>query len=386
MKSMSLRGKIVIMASMTVAVAGLFLTAISISSANKYMRSMISYDVGFSDQGTAAPPPSQGGIREDSFLRQSPATPPIKDIEENRISYQVIMNAFARNALLSMLLTILVLAAVIYILTGKILRPLSHLTQFMSSMDDKNMRQRVELPKSEDEVFRLTKSFNNMMDRLEGSYTAQKNFAANAAHELKTPLSIMKTSLQVLELQENPSHEDYIECTDDVKQSMNRLIQTVESLTTLTNSSLKDETEAIDALSVVNQIKAHLTPLAEEKGVRITVTGDVFQLIYNKELFYRIIFNLIENAVKYNREGGYVNVTVSGRERYLVIQDNGIGMDTQAVQNIFEPFYRSDLSRSQKIPGIGLGMSIVKTVMDRYGGTLEIDSVLGKGTKVKFKI
>lgn len=386
MKSMSLRGKIVIMASMTVAVAGLFLTAISISSANKYMRSMISYDVGFSDQGTAAPPPSQGGIREDSFLRQSPATPPIKDIEENRISYQVIMNAFARNALMSMLLTILVLAAVIYILTGKILRPLNHLTQFMSSMDDKNMRQRVELPKSEDEVFRLTKSFNNMMDRLEGSYTAQKNFTANAAHELKTPLSIMKTSLQVLELQENPSHEDYIECTDDVKQSMNRLIQTVEGLTTLTNSSLKDETEAIDALSVVNQIKAHLTPLAEEKGVRITVTGDVFQLIYNKELFYRIIFNLIENAVKYNREGGYVNVTVSGRERYLVIQDNGIGMDTQAVQNIFEPFYRSDLSRSQKIPGSGLGMSIVKTVMDRYGGTLEIDSVLGKGTKVKFKI
>ena len=103
-------------------------------------------------------------------------------------------------------------------------------------------------------------------------------------------------------------------------------------------------------------------------------------------MFYRIIFNLIENAVKYNREGGYVNVTVSGRERYLVIQDNGIGMDTQAVQNIFEPFYRSDLSRSQKIPGSGLGMSIVKTVMDRYGGTLEIDSVLGKGTKVKFKI
>ena len=386
MKLWSLRAKIVIMASAAVAVAGLFLTAISISSANMYMRSIVSYDSYFSEQGAVPSSPSPASIREDSLLKQGPVSPPVPAIEGNKISYQAIMDAFIKNALLSMLFTILILAAAIYVLTGKILKPLSRLTHSMSNIDDKNMCQRVELPRSEDEVYRLTKSFNNMMDRLQGAYTAQKNFAANAAHELKTPLSIMKTSLQVLELQNNPSCEDYRECTSDIKQSMNRLIQTVESLIALTNSSLKDETETINALSVVNQIKEDLSSLAQEKGVRISVTGDAFQLIYNKDLFYRVIFNLIENAVKYNRDGGCVNGTVSGRERSLLIQDNGIGMDQQAIQNIFEPFYRSDLSRSQKIPGSGLGMSIVKTVMDRYGGTLEIESALGKGTEIKFKI
>ena len=296
------------------------------------------------------------------------------------------MNTFARNVVFAMLLTILVLAAALYFLAGRILRPLSHLTQFMCSIDDKNMCHRVDLPRSKDEVYRLTQSFNNMMDRLEGSYTAQKNFAANAAHELKTPLSIMKTSLQVLELQDSPSREDYIECTDDVRQSMDRLIQTVEGLTTLTSPSLKDETETVNVLSIAHQIKTDLSPLADEKGIRITVTGDTLRLTYNKDLFYRILFNLVENAVKYNRSGGHVNVTVSDRERYILIQDSGIGMGPQAIQNIFEPFYRSDLSRSQNIPGSGLGMSIVKTIMDRYGGSLEIDSALGKGTEIKLKI
>ncbi|MDO5601396.1 MAG: HAMP domain-containing sensor histidine kinase, partial [Oscillospiraceae bacterium] len=325
-------------------------------------------------------------IQEDTSLRQDAVDPSILKIEENQNSYRHIINDFAKSALLAMLFTILVLAAAIYILTGKLLKPLGHLTQFMSSIDDKNMRQRVVLPPCRDEVYRLTQSFNNMMDRLESSYIVQKNFAANAAHELKTPLSIMKTSLQVLELQDKPSREDYMECTNDVKQSMNRLIQTVESLTALTDSSLKDETEVIDALPVINQIKKDLTPLAEERNVKISVTGEALQLTYNKELFYRIMFNLIENAVKYNHTGGYVNIAVSSREKYIIIKDNGIGMDQQAIQNIFQPFYRSDLSRSQKIPGSGLGMSIVKTVMDRYGGTLEIESTLGKGTEIKFKI
>lgn len=386
MKPLSLRGKIVVMASVVVAAACLFLTVISITSANKYMRSLVSYDTTSSVQGASAPHSSQGSSMEDWLPSQGEASPPVSDIEENQVAFQVIMNTFARNVVFAMLLTILVLAAALYFLAGRILRPLSHLTQFMCSIDDKNMCHRVDLPRSKDEVYRLTQSFNNMMDRLEGSYTAQKNFAANAAHELKTPLSIMKTSLQVLELQDSSSREDYIECTDDVRQSMDRLIQTVEGLTTLTSPSLKDETETVNVLSIAHQIKTDLSPLADEKGIRITVTGDTLRLTYNKDLFYRILFNLVENAVKYNRSGGHVNVTVSDRERYILIQDSGIGMGPQAIQNIFEPFYRSDLSRSQNIPGSGLGMSIVKTIMDRYGGSLEIDSALGKGTEIKLKI
>ncbi len=386
MNTRSLRSKIVIMASAVVTAACLFLTGISIISANKYMRSIVSYDTSLSTQSVGKVPYSSQNVGEDIFTTEGTGFPPVSSIPENQIAFRTTMNTFTRNALIAMLFTILILAVAIFIVTGKILQPLTRLTQFMCSIDDKNMRHRADLPQSKDEVYRLTQSFNNMMDRLEGSYTAQKNFAANAAHELKTPLSIMKTSLQVLELQDSPSCEDYMEFTDDIRQSMDRLIQTVEGLLTLSNSNLKDETEAVDALAVANQIKIDLASLAERKGIQMTVTGDALQLTYNKEMFYRVLFNLVENAVKYNNRGGYVNVVVSSRERSIIVQDNGIGMEPLAIKNIFQPFYRSDLSRSQKIPGSGLGMSIVKTVMDRYGGTLEIDSELGKGTEIKFKI
>lgn len=370
MRAWSLRSKIVVMASLVVAAACLFLTATSIAYAGRYMRSMVAYD-----HSVEVPPPGQGG---------SPGQAP--DIPQNRVNYQNTIRGFSISATLSMVFTVMVLAAAIFLLTGKILKPLSRLTHSISSIDDKNLRHRVELPRQQDEVYRLTQSFNNMMDRLEGAYIAQKNFAANAAHELKTPLSIMKTSLQVLELQGAPSREDYMEFTDDVRQGMDRLIKTVESLLTLTSPSLKGDTETINALAAAERVKNDLAPLAEAMGVAITVKGDALQVTYNNELFYRAVFNLVENAVKYNNSGGYVHITVSGGERLIRIEDNGIGMDAQAIENVFEPFYRSDLSRSQKIPGSGLGMSIVKTVIDRYGGTLEIDSALGKGTTVQFKI
>ncbi|MCD7996120.1 MAG: HAMP domain-containing histidine kinase [Clostridiales bacterium] len=376
MKTRSLRSKVVIMASAMVTAACLFLTLISIASMDKYMRSIVAYDTA----STWTRP--DGDIvsgREPDLL--SPA-----NIEENKITYYNTISTFSLNSILTMLFTIVILAAAIYIVTGKILNPLSYLTHSICSIDEQNLRYRMELPKAIDEVYYLTQSFNDMMDRLELSYTAQKNFAANAAHELKTSLSIIKTSLQVLELQDNPSHEDYMEFTDDVKQSINRLISTVESLLTLTNSSLPDDTETINALAVADQIKNDLSSLADEKGVRITVNGDVLQLTYNTELFYRVIYNMAENAVKYNRRGGYVDITVSKNDKYILIKDNGIGMDSKAMENMFEPFYRSDLSRSNKVPGSGLGMSIVKVIMERYGGTLEISSTPEKGTEIKFKL
>lgn len=376
MKTWPLRIKIVIMAGAVVTAACLFLTALSIASANKYMRSIVSYDTAVLSPKATGPAPSNEEKR----------VPPAASIAENQIARENIITAFSINAILSMVATIIILAIAVYIVTGRILKPLGRLTQSICSIDEKNLRHRVELPRTKDEVYRLTQSFNTMMDRLEDSYTAQKNFAANAAHELKTPLSVMKTSLQVLELQACPCDEDYIEFADDVKQSLDRLIKTVENLMALTDSSLKGDAETVDALAVVCQVKQDLSPLSEEKGVSIAAAGDALMLTYNREMLYRLIYNLVENAVKYNRSGGYVDITLSDADQSILIKDNGIGMDSPAIQHIFEPFYRSDLSRSQKIPGSGLGMSIVKMIMDRYGGTLEIHSDSGRGTEIKFKV
>ena len=376
MKTWSLRIKIVMMATVVVTIACLSLTAISIVSANKYMRGIVSYDVSAPSDGAS------NGASSD----QATSPPPIPSITENQIAFQDTLANFSMISILSMLLAIVILAISIFMLTGKILKPLRYLTDSICSIDDHNLRHRVGLPQTKDEVYHLTQSFNNMMDRLESSYTAQKNFAANAAHELKTSLAIMKTSLQVLELQERPSYEDYSEFADDVKQSIDRLIHTVESLLTLTNCSLTDDTETINALDIAKQIKNDLSPFSDSKDVCIAVSGDDLLLTYNKELFYRALYNLVENAVKYNSSGGYVDITVSNREQYIRIKDDGIGMDSLTIKNIFEPFYRSDLARSKEIPGSGLGMSIVKVVLERYGAALEIDSALGKGTEIKWNL
>lgn len=375
MKTLSLRSKIVIMASAVVAAACLFLTALFLTSADKYMRSMIAYD-------TAAP----NGTSNDTYPDTALDAPRVTSIAENRITYQNTMAALSLRTVLSMLGAILIFAAAIFIVTGRLLKPLSSLTHSICSIDEKNLRHRVDLPQARDEVYSLTQSFNNMMDRLEQAYTVQKHFAANAAHELKTPLSIMKTSLQVLELQDPPAFADYAEFADDVRQSLDRLIKTVEGLMALTDSSFIGDLETVNALDVANQIKNDLLPLAREKGVSLEVTGDDLEFVYHKGMFYRVIYNLVENGIKYNSSGGYVHIAVLSGEQCLLIQDNGSGMDASVIQNIFEPFYRSDLSRSQKIPGSGIGMSIVKTIMDRYGGSLEIDSAFGRGTEIKFKI
>lgn len=378
MRKLSLRSKIVIMTSVIITIACQLLTINSVLATNKFARSMIGYDSRVRLEG------GNGDVEEDSNYVDNEYIAP-QNIEENQISYKNTMTLFSIRAVLVMIITILVFALLAYYVTGQMLEPLSNLNNSIKTINEKNLKQRVKLPKYEDEVFELTESFNSMMNRLEQSYVAQKNFSSNAAHELKTPLSIMKTSLQVLEMDEDPTEEDYKEFVLDIKQSMDRLIKTVESLLALTNQSMEATNEEVFVLDIINKIIDELSSIIVEKNISVTIVGDELMLFYNKILLYRIFYNLIENAIKYNKTNGFIRISLNneGNKSYVLIEDNGIGMDKETINNIFQPFFRADLSRSQKIPGNGLGMSIVKTILERYDGDIEVKSKLNEGTSIK---
>ncbi|MFS0780132.1 sensor histidine kinase [Bacillus sp. 1P06AnD] len=299
-------------------------------------------------------------------------------------TYVAATQGFSIQGILMMLLTIFISLAFTYWVTGRMLRPLASLTNSIRKIDEQNLNQRVDLPKAEDEVFTLTQSFNVMMDRLEDSFAVQKNFSSNAAHELKTPLSVVYTALQVLEMSGEPSAEEYREFTQDTKICIDRLRKTVDGLLALANERVESADDIVGMKNLLEQMIKELSPKAEEKNVTIRLTGEEKLVKSNKALLYRALFNLVENAIKYNRDGGSVEIRVfeESHKTGVEIIDTGIGMSEEVILHIFEPFYRADHSRSQKVPGSGLGMAIVKLVIERYHDQILVKSTAGEGTSV----
>lgn len=372
MKKLSLQWKITLLVGIITAAACLGVTLNSVFSAPVYYAQIL--EEGLAEVDSALR--SDGEIYlpdgEDRTALDLPAY------------YRDLTRLFSVQSLLVMVAIVAVSLGVTYFVTGRVLRPLKDLNRSVKEIGGENLHRRVELPKGEDEVRELTGSFNAMLGRLEDAFLVQKNFAANAAHELKTPLAVMKTSLQVLELDEEPSPEDYQEFREDVAAGLERLTGTVDNLMALANDSVEN-LEPVELRELVDQAGKALRERAKEKGITVSVEGKAPPVLGNRILLYRVFFNLMENAVKYNREGGEVRAELSEQDggAWVEISDTGMGIPAESLHHIFEPFYRADRSRSQRIPGAGLGLSIVRTVLDRCGGTIKVDSVEGKGTAIR---
>lgn len=298
--------------------------------------------------------------------------------------YAVATRQFSIQSIVVMLAAVLCSVALTYWLTGRLLRPLTGLTGSIRNIDQSKLHQRVELPQAAGEVRELTESFNGMLNRLEESFEMQKNFAANAAHELKTPLAVLKTSLQVLEIDAEPSPEDYREFTAAARAGIDRLAGTVNALMTLAQGNGSSSTEEVAIRPLLELILSELKPRAEEGEVLLILSGDCTPVRGDATLLYRALFNVVENAVKYTRSGGRVEISLSRNEdrAQVRVADHGIGMSEEAAAHAFEPFYRADLSRSQQIPGSGLGLSVVKTIVEQQHGSVTLESTEGLGTTV----
>lgn len=289
---------------------------------------------------------------------------------------------FAEKSLWFMILFIVLGTAIAYYLAGRVLKPVRKLSQSVKEINESNLYLKLTEPVSKDEIGSLTGSFNGMLERLNESFTNQKNFAANAAHELRTPLSTMKAGIQVLEMDEEPTIEDYKETIDIMKKNTDRLIKIVDDLLILSKSEQGDLTNTIDLSKILHEIKQELSDKATAMNISINLNECEGTIEGNETLIYRALFNLIENAVKYNKIGGTVTV-YSIRDNSNVkisVMDNGIGISKGAADHIFEPFYRADRYRTRKIGGSGLGLAIVKGIVEKHSGRINVTSIEGEGT------
>jgi signal transduction histidine kinase len=274
----------------------------------------------------------------------------------------------------------------VYFVSGKALRPLKNLSKQVSEIDERDLAQRLTESLSNDEVSILTKSFNQALERLEEAFNRQERFSASAAHELKTPLATMKAGIQVLKIDKATTLAEYKDNAHMMEASVDRLTQVVNDLLILAspNEEAEELREEVYLNAMLEAIFDELSPVYEYLGITYNIKCDSISFYGNAALLYRVFFNLIENSYKYNRKKGSITVrgSIINKCVRIDVEDTGIGIPAEHLPFIFDAFYRVDDSRSRKTAGSGLGLSIVKNIIERYGGTISVSSENVKGTKV----
>uniref|UniRef100_UPI0032612ED4 sensor histidine kinase n=1 Tax=Clostridium sp. NkU-1 TaxID=1095009 RepID=UPI0032612ED4 len=307
----------------------------------------------------------------------------------NNLSVQMEITAaqrgFSFQSITVLIVIIIFGLGVTYWIMGRALRPLTVLSETIHDINEHNLSKSIEETTAKDEVGSITASFNGMLDRLKNSFEQQKRFSASAAHELKTPLATMKTTLQVLQLDDLPSTDDYKDTILVMEQNVDRMICIVSDLLLLSSQEKTELDDEISLRTLLCEIAEELKEAIQSKNLCCILPPNDCLITGNRMLLRSAFYNLFENAVKYNKDGGTVEAklqnTPDGKISVLIC-DTGIGMTEQDAARAFEPFFRADRSRLQQIPGNGLGMSIIQAIIERHGGEILLESKINIGTKV----
>lgn len=329
--------------------------------------------------------------RETLFPLMEPAVslyePPLEDTDGEVASASLTIPAKQTFDVRSILICVVVTlagAGASWYVSGKALNSVKELSERISEIDESNLSQRLPELDSKDEVGLLTNRFNHMLSRLEEAFIKQKRFTASAAHELKTPLATMKAGIQVLKRDNNATLNDYQENASMILSSIERLTGVVNDLLLIasTDESQDLAKEEIDLSVMLESVIDEIAPLFEETGVVCQLDCDEITVSGNPAMLYRVFLNLIENAYKYNRPGGSIRISAhsQGQDITVKVSDTGIGIQPEHLPSLCDAFYRADASRSRKIAGAGLGLSIVQTILHKHDGRLEIESEFGKGS------
>ena len=290
---------------------------------------------------------------------------------------------YKKNSLLISAILALIGGVVTYFISGHALRPIREFSDKIEEVQAQNLAaSRIEENKVK-ELNQLSVSYNKMLERLSDAFEIQRQFTANAAHELRTPLSLMQVQLDLYNSTRHPDNDaDTLQTIKMVTEQNGRLSKMVKTLLDMSELQTvgRDDKIMVDAL--VDEVLADLDPLAQEKNIKLTGKCKNITMVGSDILIYRLVYNLVENAIKYNHSGGQVTVTAYRKEKhvYLSVEDTGNGIPEELRERVFEPFFRVDKSRSRELGGVGLGLALVREIVRVHDGSITVRSNPSGGT------
>ena len=273
-------------------------------------------------------------------------------------------------------------AAIAYFVSGRALQPLRQFTAQAEKINQESL-ERVRLDESAIQEFRqLSHAVNGMLDRLAHSFDLQRQFAGNAAHELRTPLALMQTKLELFCEEHADADAETMQMAAFQMEQLDRLSALVRTLLSMSNLQSVSRTDEIPLAPLAEEILTDLAPLAQEKQVTLRQDCEEVSMVGSDALIYRLLFNLIENAIKYNKPGGTVFVSVKQADENVILEvaDTGSGIPEDCMEHIFEPFFRVDKSRSRQMGGVGLGLALVREIALLHGGSVRAEVRAEGGT------
>ena len=290
---------------------------------------------------------------------------------------------FQIRSLIATILIILLSSACTYFVSRRALKPLHSLSTKIEKIQAQNLSEPLEVPDSNDEISKLTLSFNEMLSRLNDAFTAQKQFSASAAHELRTPLAVMQTNLEVFYKKPEHTPQEYDRLFTMLQEQIGRLSHLAEILLDMTGLQTVERSDTISLAALTEEVFCDLDPVADKHQIRLIQTEGDCTVTGSYILLYRAVYNLVENAIKYNRPSGSVTVSIhSAESAVLEVTDTGIGISPENQEKIFDPFYRVDKSRSRAMGGAGLGLALVSEIARQHNGQVKVTQSSEKGSTI----
>ena len=372
MKKLSLQWRITLMTALLIGATCVFMNVLIGYSGRHYMDSIGSYITGYGDTDRGEP---------DFFDPEREKL----DQELTIVIHGAQESFITTNWYITAAVTLLggVLA---YFLSGHALKPLRTFSARVEKVQPNNLTDMKITEEVLPEFRQFSRSFNQMLDRLDEGFTAQRQFTGNAAHELRTPLALMQAQLELF----SAEHPDVLPETSEflglLREQTGRMTQMTKTLLEMSELQTVPCADSIEISPMVEEIFTDLAPLAEKNGVSLEYKG-VAVMTGSDTLIYRLIFNLTENAIRYNRPNGTVDVSVTEEEKQIVIRisDTGCGIPEKYRESIFQPFFRVDKSRSRQYGGVGLGLSLVWEIVALHGGEIRVEESTEKGTTIAVK-
>ena len=375
-KGLSLRWKLTLMTAFMVVVACLSISFFISNSASLYMNEIGASAIAILPGGNFSE--NNAGDLE---VHLDPKAIVSDMVKSTQIEF------WAKSLLITLIIT-LIGSSLMYFIVGYALRPLRNFTKQIEDIQAKNLQLSV-LPQSKSvEIVRLTSAFNRLLKRLGDTFLAQRQFSASAAHELRTPLAVMRTRFEVFDKNKAPDITEYKETISMARTQIDRLSHVIDLLLEMTELQSAEKSDNISLAELIEEVICDLTEVSEKKSVSLIQKPGNAIVTGSDTLIYRAIYNLVENAIKYNKEGGEVSVSIEDDEQFskVIISDTGPGIVKEDWEKIFEPFFRVDKSRSRMMGGAGLGLALVKEIAVQHGGDVRVADSTDNGTTIELSL